>query len=158
MNKLIISHIRKDHTILTIFLMIMILSTFLMNIGLMASKYESLFDEYVTELNLPDYISFIASYFVPDSEDDIEKYFDEADYVESYYMSDVVSFKSYEMKADEDGKWKTQDYLMIQNVDDKKLNDAVVFADRDDTVPGAKLYLNIKKEWNYSFAFSREKK
>ena len=53
MNKLIISHIRKDHTILTIFLMIMILSTFLMNIGLMASKYESLFDEYVTELNLP---------------------------------------------------------------------------------------------------------
>ncbi len=148
MIKLIKSHIRKDRTILTIFLMIMILSTFLMNIGLMASKYQNLYDEYVEETKLSDYISFIASYFVPDSEDDIEKYFDEADYVESYYMSDVVSFKSYEMKADEDGKWKTQDYLMIQNVDDKKLNDAVVFADRDDTVPGAKLYLNIKTAYS----------
>ena len=50
MIKLIKSHIRKDKTILTIFLLIMILSTFLMNIGLMASKYENLFDEYVEEL------------------------------------------------------------------------------------------------------------
>ena len=48
-----------------------------MNIGLMASKYESLFDEYVDELELPDFISFIASYYVPDSEDDIREMFEE---------------------------------------------------------------------------------
>ena len=81
MIKLIKSQIRKDRTILSIFLLIMILSTFLMNIGLMASKYEDLFDEYVDELNLPDFISFIASYYVPDSEDDIREMFEHADYV-----------------------------------------------------------------------------
>ena len=143
MIKLIKSHIRKDRTILTIFLLIMILSTFLMNIGLMASKYESLFDEYVREINLPDYISFIASYYVPDSEDNIREMFEDADYVESFHMSDVVCFPSYKLKTEKDGKEKTEDYLMIQNMDDQNNRKLIVFSDRDDSVVGKKIYLNL---------------
>ncbi|SEP64538.1 ABC-type transport system, involved in lipoprotein release, permease component [Lachnospiraceae bacterium NE2001] len=144
MNKLIKSHIRKDRTILTIFLMIMILSAFLMNIGLMASKYQSLYDEYRDETDLADYIAFIVAYIVPDSEDDISEMFQDAEYVESYYMSDVVSFKSYNIKTSRDMKEKTQDYLMIQNVDDSNLSDSLIFMARDDSVSGKRLYLNIK--------------
>lgn len=143
MIKLIKSHIRKDHTILTIFLMIMILSTFLMNIGLMASKYESLFDEYVDELNLPDYISFIASYYVPDSEDDIRKMFEDADYVESFHMSDVVCFPSYKLKTDKNGEEETEEDLMIQNMNDPDNRKLIVFSERDDSVSGKKIYLNL---------------
>ncbi|MBR4344095.1 MAG: ABC transporter permease [Lachnospiraceae bacterium] len=143
MIKLIKSHIRKDKTILTIFLLIMILSTFLMNIGLMASKYENLFDEYVEELNLPDYFTFIASYYVPDSEDDIREMFEDADYVEAFHMSDVVCFPSYKLKTDKNDKEKTEEYLMIQNVDDADNTKVIVFTKRDDTIKGSRLYLNI---------------
>ena len=56
MFRLIKSHIKKDKAILIIFFAIMILSTFLMNMGFMASKYSDLYDEYVKETKLPDYI------------------------------------------------------------------------------------------------------
>ncbi|MCR5632997.1 MAG: ABC transporter permease [Eubacterium sp.] len=143
MIKLIKSQIRKDRTILTIFLLIMILSTFLMNIGLMASKYENLFDEYVDELNLPDFISFIASYYVPDSEDDIREMFEDADYVDSFHMSDVVCFPSYKLKTDKNAEEETEEYLMIQNVDDVDNRKIVVFSEIDDTVSGKKIYINL---------------
>lgn len=143
MIKLIKSHIRKDRTILIIFLMIMILSTFLMNIGLMASKYESLFDEYVDELELPDFISFIASYYVPDSEDDIREMFEDADYVESYHMSDVVCFPSYKLKTDKNDEEETEEDLMIQNVDDEDNRKIIVFSELDESVAGKKIYLNL---------------
>ena len=98
-----------------------------MNIGLMASKYESLFDEYVTELNLPDYISFIASYYVPDSEDDIKEMFEDADYVESFHMSEVVCFPSYKLKIDKNGEEETEEDLMIQNMNDLENRKLIVF-------------------------------
>ena len=148
MVKLIKSHIHKDRTILTIFLLIMVLSTFLMNIGLMASKYESLFDEYVDELNLPDYITFIASYYVPDPEDDIREMFEGADYVDSFSMSDVVCFPSYKLKAEKaaDGKAgeeKTEEDLMIQSMDDQDNRNLIVFSEKDESVSGKKIYLNL---------------
>ncbi|MCR4846674.1 MAG: ABC transporter permease [Eubacterium sp.] len=143
MIKLIKSHMRKDRTILIIFLMIMILSTFLMNIGLMASKYEDLFDEYVEELELPDYISFIASYYVPDSEDDIKEYFEEAEYVDSFHMADVVCFPSYKLGTDKTDAVKTEEYLMIQSIDDIGNKNLVVFSERLENVSGKKLYMNL---------------
>jgi ABC-type lipoprotein release transport system permease subunit len=114
-----------------------------MNIGLMASKYESLFDEYVREINLPDYISFIASYYVPDSEDDIREMFEDADYVESFHMSDVVCFPSYKLKNDKNGEEETEEDLMIQNMDDLYNRKLIVFSERDDSVLGKKIYMNI---------------
>ena len=60
MVRLIKANIRKDRTFLVIFSLIIIMSTFLMNLGLLASRYEDLYNEYIDETSTRDYAVFAA--------------------------------------------------------------------------------------------------
>ena len=58
MVKLIKANLRKDRTILIVFVLIIIFSTFLMHTGLLASNYKQLYDDYAEQTNLCDFILF----------------------------------------------------------------------------------------------------
>ena len=49
MVKLIKANLRKDRTILIVFVLIIIFSTFLMHTGLLASNYKQLYDDYAEQ-------------------------------------------------------------------------------------------------------------
>ncbi len=143
MYKLIKANIRKDKTVLLIFSMIIILSAFMLSISMMAMKYRELFEEHVEETGTADFVTYNASYGLETYDEDIAEYFDNADYVESYTDIDAVMFLSLKYKTGSDSEEKKGKNWFFENVEDENVTDSLVFTDRDDSVQGKKIYLNI---------------
>ncbi|WP_295156084.1 ABC transporter permease, partial [uncultured Ruminococcus sp.] len=138
MVKLIKAGFHKDRTILAVFMLIIILSTFLLHTGLLASTYGSLYREYAEEEDLSDLYVFAAT-----SGQDISDVLDGKEYIESYRSTDVVNLNSFSLKVGSDGKKKDAEDWMITSLEDNCCCNRLEFVERDDSVPGEKIYLNI---------------
>ena len=138
MVKLIRSGLRKDRAILLIFLLIIILSTLLMHTGLMASDYKKLYEQQVGETGVTDYIVYTFG-----SGSKAEEWFGSADHVQSCQRSDVVFLRSLEISSDKFAKDKTVTNWMFEKSDERNGYDELRFVERDDSVSGRKIYLNL---------------
>ena len=154
MVKLIKTNLRKDKTILTIFLLIIILSTFLMSLSMMSRKYNDLYAEYVEELGVADFEAYAASYEMdalneydpnqfPSYEESIKEHFDKTEYTEAYHDLDAVMLPTVEFTTSNDSSKKNSTNWVFQNLNDKYISSIIVWADRDDSVQGKKIYLNV---------------
>ena len=143
MYKLIKANIRKDRTVLLIFTLIIILSTFMLSISMMVLKYPDLFKNQVEETGTADLVAYNASYISHTYEDDIRDYFDNADYVESYTDIDIVMFLSVDYRNGKDSEEKKGTNWVFENAEDENVTDNLVFTERDDSIRDKKIYLNI---------------
>lgn len=138
MVKLIKANLRKDRTILIVFVLIIIFSTFLMHTGLLASNYKQLYDDYAEQTNLCDYILFTN-----ESTDAVDETLGKADFVESYKTTDTVLLSSFTYTTSKSSKQsKATDWVFL-DVNDLNGCSEIEFAERDESVAGRKIYLNI---------------
>lgn len=138
MVKLIKSGFHKDRTILAVFMLIMILATFLLHTGLMASTYEDLYNEYAAEEDLSDMYVFLASHG-EDTDDLIES----KDYIERYRQTDVVNLSSFTLTTSNSSKEKDAGDWIVSALEDNCACNGVEFVERDENAEGKKIYLNI---------------
>lgn len=138
MVKLIKANLRKDRTILIVFVLIIIFSTFLMHTGLLASNYKQLYDDYAQQSGLCDYILYTNK-----DSGEIDETLDSFDFVESYKKSDTVLLSSFTYTTSKSSKQsKATDWVFL-DIDDPNGFSELEFAERDDSVSGRKIYLNI---------------
>lgn len=145
MVKLIKSGFHKDRAILTVFMLIIILSTFLLHTGLLTSGYGALYDEYAEEEGLSDLYLFAAT-----MGQDIEDVLGGVEQVESWRTTEVVSLNSFTLTTSRNSKKKDASGWMITTVADNCCCDHLEFVERDDGVKGKKIYLNIYTAYSNS--------
>ena len=138
MVKLIKANIRKDKAVLLIFLLIVILSVLLMHTGLMVSDYKKLYREKSEETGICDYIVFTA-------EQDISAntWFERTDHIERYQRSDVILLPSFQFTSSKNKTEKNGTDWMLERYGDQNGYSDLRFLERDDSVSGNKIYLNI---------------
>lgn len=137
MVKLIKANLRKDRAILIVFLLIIILSALLLHTGLLVSDYKGLYNIYAQETNLADYMIFTSA-----NDEDIKDCFDSKEYVDSFAVYDGVFMNRIKMTTSKSAKEKDCDFT-VQNVKDNSGADELIFIERDDSVEGRKIYLNL---------------
>ena len=138
MVKLIKANIRKDRAVLLIFLLIVLLSVLLMHTGLMVSNYKKLYRDKVHETGVCDYIVFTAEH-----ENTANTWFESADHIESYQRSDVILLPSFQFTSSKNDKEKNCTDWMLERYGDQNGYSDLRFLERDDSVSGNKIYLNI---------------
>ncbi len=138
MVKLIRSGFHKDRTILAVFLLIILLSSFLLHTGLMTSSYNSLYNEYAEDTGLADFYVFAAT-----MGSDISDVLDGKEYIESYRENDMVHISSYVLTTSKSSEPKDQYDLMICPDGSGCGCEKLEFTARDDSVEGKKIYLNL---------------
>ena len=89
MVKLVKAGFRKDRAILTVFLLIIVISSFLLHTGLFASMYPKLYDDYASEQGLCDYVMWTSADY-----DRIDSIFSDANGIKSYTAQDTVNIPS----------------------------------------------------------------
>ncbi|MBO7451589.1 MAG: FtsX-like permease family protein [Clostridiales bacterium] len=136
MVRLVLAHLRKDKAVLTIFLLIITLGCFLMQIGLMASNYGNIFDAEAKREDLADYIVLAGSYT-----SEIDEVFDTDASLKSHTTSDIVTLNSFDLTVSKTGKNLNGTGLIINKFDPS--DDSVRYIDRDDSVKGEKIYLDM---------------
>jgi hypothetical protein len=85
MVKLVKSNIRKDRAVFTAFLMIIILSTLLLNIGLFMKKYDAQYDEKKEREGIGDVELFATGY-----SDEVSEILNGISDVKDYRLSDII--------------------------------------------------------------------
>lgn len=138
MVKLIKANFRKDKAILSIFLLIIIFSALLMHTGLLASMYPRLFDEYAERGGLADFFTMTDA----DAER-ISSIFGGDEGVERYVSEEAVNIPSVNITTDKCTKSKESSGWFVQHIGDKSGYDELEFVERDDSVGGKKIYLNL---------------
>ena len=138
MVKLIKANLRKDRTILIVFVLIIIFSTFLMHTGLLASNYKQLYDDYAESTGLCDYILYTNK-----DGGAIDRCLGRSEQVGSYKTSDTVVLSSFTYTTSKSSKQcKAVDWVMLDIGDPNGFSE-LEFAERDESVTGRKIYLNI---------------
>ena len=138
MVKLIKADLRKDRAILIVFLLIIILSSLLLHTGLLVSDYRALYDRHAEQTALADYVVYADS----DGEA-IGEMLEGKNYVERYAVSDIISLPSLKFTTSKDPEEKNgKDWMLQSTADDTGMKD-LLFLERDDSVAGYKIYLNM---------------
>ncbi|MDD7515893.1 ABC transporter permease [Ruminococcus flavefaciens] len=137
MVKLIRSGFRKDRTILTVFLFIIVISTFLLHSGIFASMYPRLYDEYADSEGLADYM------FMTNADDeDIENTLSCNKDIGTYTIQDMVYLNSLKLTTSNRSKETKERDWVIQRLGDNIGYDRLNFEKRDDSVSGSRIYIN----------------
>ena len=137
MVKLIRSGFHKDRAILTVFLLIIVISTFLLHSGMFASMYPRLYDEYARSEGLADYMFMTNA-----GDEDIERVLSDNKDIDSYTVQDMVYLKSLKLTTSKCSKEKKDTYWVLQRFGDNIGYDRLDFEKRDDSVSGRRIYIN----------------
>ncbi len=138
MVKLIKADLRKDRTVLVIFLLIMMLSTLLMHTGLMASDYKNVYDRHAEATGLADYVLVSSS-----DCDTVQDFLSQKAYVKESSSSEAVLIQSLELDSAKFSKKRNAADWIFQSTEGASDFSHLYFIERDDSVPGNKLYLNL---------------
>ena len=138
MVKLIKANLRKDRTILLIFLLIIILSALLMHTGLLASNYKELYNSKKAETGVCDYIVYTAEHG-----NTADALFENADHIESWQRSDIVLMSSFKFTSSKSDKKNNGIDWMFERYGDSNGYSKLRFIERDDSVSGNRIYLNL---------------
>ena len=137
MVKLIKSGFHKDRTIMSVFLMIIIIATFLLHSGLFASMYPKLYDEYARSGGLADYLFMTNA-----NAEDIESVLSPKNDIDSYSVQDLVYLNTLKLTTSKCSKEKKASGWIIQRFGDNIGYDRLDFMKRDDSVSGRRIYIN----------------
>lgn len=138
MVKLIQSGLRKDRAILLIFMLIMILSSMLMHTGLLASNYKTLYDRQAEKTHLADYLMFTTA-----ETGELNAFFDEKEFIRDYSVSDMILMPAFKFTSSKNEKEKTAENWIFQCTEGESGFSELAFVERDDSVQGRKIYLNL---------------
>ena len=137
MVKLIKAGFRKDRTIITVFMLIIITSTFLLHTGMLASLYPHLYDEYSEDQGLVDYMMYTTA-----DNDRIVEALSDKEGIESYSVNDMVHIPSVSYTTSRCSKEKNETVWFVQRLGDNVGYKRLDFEERDDSVSGRKVYIN----------------
>ena len=138
MVKLIKAGFRKDRAVLIVFLLIITISTMLLHTGIMVSTYPRLYDEYAEDTGLADFLMV-----TDESEEKIERVMESSENVDEYHSEEVVIIPGITIYTYKTGKEKASSRLYVQRIGDNTGHDRLEYVERDDSVSGRKLYLNL---------------
>ena len=137
MVKLIKSGFHKDRTILTVFLLIIVISSFLLHCGMFASMYPRLYDEYARSGGIADYMFMTNA-----NDEDIESALSANNDIDSYIVQDMVYLSTLKLTTSKCTKEKNDSCWVIQRFGDNIGYDRLDFVKRDDSVSGKRIYIN----------------
>ena len=137
MVKLVKAGFRKDRAILTVFLLIIVISSFLLHTGLFASMYPKLYDDYASEQGLCDYVMWTSADY-----DRIDSIFSDANGIKSYTTQDTVNIPSIKVTTNKCSKEKNDGGWLVQRLGDNIGYEKTGFIHRDDSVGEKRIYLN----------------
>ncbi len=137
MVKLIKSGFHKDRTIMSVFLLIIIIATFLLHSGMFASMYPKLYDDYARDEGLADYVMVINA-----DDEKIKSAFAENSGIASYIVQDMVEIGSFKYTTSKCSNEKADTSMIIQRLGDNVGYDRLDFVKRDDSVSGRRIYIN----------------
>ena len=137
MVKLIKSGFHKDRTIMSVFLLIIIIATFLLHSGMFASMYPKLYDEYARSGGLADYLFMTNA-----NAEDIESVLSPKNDIDSYSVQDLVYLNTLKLTTSKCSKEKKDSGWIIQRFGDNIGYDRLDFMKRDDSVSGRRIYIN----------------
>ena len=138
MVKLIKADLRKDRSVLLIFLLIIILSTLLMHTGLMASGYKELYESKRKDNGVCDYLVFTT-----EQGNSADEWFANTSHAKSWQRSDVVLLNSLEITSEKFSGSKSCSDWIFERYGDENGYSQLRFIERDDSVSGNKIYLDI---------------
>ena len=136
MVKLIKSGFRKDRAILSVFLLIIVISVFILHSGIFASMYPRLYDEYARDQGLADgYVYTDADHEFVDSV--LAGNMD----IVSYTVQDMLEIKNLKSTTSRNSKEKTGIWS-IQRFGDNAGCKKLDFEEYDNSVSGRRIYIN----------------
>jgi len=136
MVKLIKAGFHKDRTILAVFLIINVISSFILHSGIFASIYPKLYDEYSDELGLADaFIYTDADHYV------IDGVLAENEDIDSYIVQDMINLENIKITTSRNSKEKTADWY-IQRFGDNVGCNETFFEKLDNSIEGRRIYIN----------------
>ena len=132
------ANLRKDRAILLIFLLIIILSTLLMHMGLLASNYKKLYNTKKAETDVCDYIVFTS-----ERGNTVDELFEQTEHVESWQRSDVILMPAFKYTSNKAEKEVSGTDWMFESIGQDNGYSKLQFVERDESVSGNKIYLNL---------------
>ncbi|MBO4877573.1 MAG: FtsX-like permease family protein [Ruminococcus sp.] len=138
MVKLLKANLRKDKAMLFIFMLIVILSTFRIHSALLASDYRQIYQRKADRTNIADYVIFTVS-----EREALDGVFDGFDFITDYRPSDVILLSSFSYITSKDPDEKIASSWIIQNAAEDNGFSDLKFIERDDSVSGHRIYLNL---------------
>ncbi len=139
MTKLIKSNIYKDRGILVAFLLIIIISVMLLHIGLFLGTYEGEYDSrYVSGGYLEGGIITTAG-----NKDEIQRLIEDVSDVSKARACETIMNVPFEYTIGSSDKEIKLDSASFYTFDNYRLSDTMDFIDRDESVQGAKIYMNL---------------
>ena len=140
MSKLIKSNIYKDRSILTVFLLIIIISITLLHTGLLTAEYE---DSYVRNYKSRGYLEGGVVNTIGNIED-IRKIVESDKDVAKSRLCEVILPSDVTYTTDKSDKEKELSSITYyKGFESYNLSNDLKFIDRDDSVEGNKIYLNL---------------
>ena len=137
MVKLIKAGFRKDRAIMVVFLLIIVISTFLLHTGMLASMYPRLYDDYVAEQGLCSCQVWTAADY-----ERIDAALEGFNEIESYKAEDVVSIPNLTLTTSKSSKEKKDSGWLVQRLGDNVGYKRLEFLQLDNSVSGRRIYLN----------------
>ncbi len=137
MLKLVKSNIRKDRTVLTVFLLIITISVMLLQTGLFVNKYDSLYDEKKETAGIGDSVIFAFG-----DKETMRKTMDRMEDVSRYTMSDIIRPEEMLVSCKAKGFEETRDDAVLHSVKGEHA-EGLNYISRDDSVSGNKVYLTV---------------
>ena len=137
MIKLVKSNIRKDRAVFTAFLMIIILSTLLLNIGLFMKKYDAQYDEKKEREGIGDVELFATGY-----SDEVSEILNGISDVKDYRLSDIIRSEETSLSSVDKKYEENRSDVVIHSVESAHISHCK-FMERDDSLGGPKAYLNL---------------
>ncbi len=138
MSRLIKSNIYKDRGILTAFLMIIILSAFVLQNGLFLKGYEKRYDEKIETQHLGDGVFLLVA-----DEDVVKETMDDISEVEDYTIQKVIMPSDFVYTINDSCKEKKMEYTVITDRDSYATLDEDNFIKKDECITSDYIYLNL---------------
>ena len=137
MLKLVKSNIRKDRTVLTVFLLIITISVMLLQTGLFVNKYDSLYDEKKEAAGIGDTVIYAFG-----DKDTMRETMDRMEDVSGYTMSDIIRPEEMLVTCKAKGFEEARDDAILHSAKGEHA-DSLTYISRDDSVSGNKVYLTV---------------
>ena len=136
MVKLVKSGFRKDKAILSVFLLVIVISVFILHSGIFASMYSRLYDEYAHDQELADGFAYTDA-----DREFVESVLAKNKDIVAYIVQDMLEIKSIKYTTSRNSKEKT-DIWSIQRFGDNTGCKNLDFEKYDDSVSGRRIYIS----------------
>lgn len=137
MVKLIKSNLRKDRTIVIVFMLIITLSALLLHTSLLITKYDETYDSKAKAQNIPDALTMV------NTDGDLTELLDTVSGISEYSVTDIITPSEVKFKVNERSSEISNTGIIFSSINDRGISGEYNFIERKDDVTGKKIYLNL---------------